>query len=105
MAIVSVKEISRRRLGLDQKFQRTYRRTFRVYTDNVREPDINIIFASANGVAIPRLFDCYWTGTSASIEEVDTGAFVTDVVPEQDEDNPFMWLVEVTYKSLTGDPA
>lgn len=105
MSILSVKEISRRRMGLDQKFQRTYRRVYRVRSDIPNEPGVNVIFASANGVAVPRLCDCYWTGTPSALEEVDTGAFVTDVTPEQDDEDPYVWLVEVTYKSVSGDPA
>jgi len=87
MAIVSVQEITGAQAALNEKFERTYTRKFRVITDSA------LVGAAAVGNAVPPVIgSSYLTAT-----ESDLGAFCNSIQPVQDSDNPRVWEVTVEY--------
>lgn len=85
MSIVSVKEIWPGREGEDTvDRQRTYPRFYEVISDDIGEKVTTVGAASG----IPRLGDAH---------PDDSFAFVVRVRAKQNDDNPYQWLVEVSY--------
>lgn len=96
MTITSVKELPGRDASFNDKFEREYTRTFLVVTDDKTTGPI----AVANNVLIPQVFTSYSLILGA---EFDDGARVTNISPRQDDDNPFIWEVVITYSTLSED--
>jgi hypothetical protein len=91
MSIVDVREtFAGREGGVNEKGERTYTRVFRVQTDSAYDGPLFVRLASG----VPRIGDVYATST-----ELDTGATVRTVDPQQDDDNPRLWIITVAYDS------
>lgn len=94
MAVIKVEEAPDgrggriRRVGL--RLVREYTRVFDAFTDYGGTGQIEVMVATG----IPRATDYYLTP-----DEYDTGAFVTDIDPQQQGDNPLHWKVTVQYSS------
>ncbi len=96
MTITSVAELPGRDASFNDKFEREYTRTFQVVTDDkATGPQ-----AVASNVLIPQVFTSYSLILGA---EFDDGSRVTNIAPRQDDDNPFVWEVVVTYSTLSED--
>jgi hypothetical protein len=97
MAVTSVKEIHPGRGGnLDERGQRSYQRRFRVVV-NDRYDDPVVV---GNAPGIPRLGNPYLTARGR-----DDGSVVKAVVPTPDDNNPYLWFVDVEYGALAMDLA
>lgn len=95
MSILSVREIwSGRQGGEAEKGERTYQRTFRVFTDDTLDGPIQVRTA----LGIPRVGDPYITAT-----EFDAGSRCQNVEGAQSDD-PNVWQVTATYSSKKEDP-
>lgn len=101
MAVVSAEETWEGRDGtesLDGRgvLVRTYKRVWRVLTDDALTGQLEVI----NAVGVPAMWAIY-----ATDEETDLGARVVERMPKQDTDDPWLWLVEVKYSSKWQDEA
>jgi hypothetical protein len=95
MAVTSVKEVGPGRGGaIDERGQRSYQRRFCVIVND--RLDDTIVVGNATG--IPRLGDPY-----VSARGQDNGSVVKTIAPAQDEDNPYLWFVDVEYGALAMD--
>ena len=94
MAVTSVKELPGRDASFNDSFEREYRRTFQVITNDRTDGPIGI----ASAILVPSLFTPYSLLVG---NEFDNGARVTRIEPRQDPDFPMMWEVTVTYSTLS----
>lgn len=94
MAVTSVKELPGRDASFNDSFEREYRRTFQVITDDRTDGPISI----GSATLVPSVFTPYSLLVG---NEFDNGARVTRVEPRQDPDQPFVWEVTVTYSTLS----
>jgi hypothetical protein len=74
----------------NRRIVRVYERTYDVFTNYDGTGQLEV----ATTLGLPRLGDFYLTPS-----ETDTGAFVNEVRPEQDGDDPYHWKVRVSYSS------
>lgn len=97
MAVIRVKETWDSRSGSeDDMGEREYVRTFRVVTDDPLTSSLSVRYATG----IPARFDPYQDADG----NIDAGSFVKEIRESQDQDNPFTWLVSVTYSSKLEQP-
>lgn len=100
MAIVWCREQWKGRSTVrDDKGTREYMRTFQVLTDSVYTSQLLVREATAFG--LPAMFAGY---ISADGSEFDTYALVSRISARQDEENGFLWNVEVQYSTQANDP-
>ena len=97
MEVTSITETwGNRSGGIGEDFERKYTRSFQAVTDDPRVGPLQVM-ADAR---LPRLYTFY-VGPNG---ELDTGAFVTSVRPQQDAENPQVWEVTVEYGTRSGVP-
>lgn len=96
MAIVSVKEIWNGRSGALSPSARRYTRVARVITDDTTMTALQV--AAAPGV--PGWFTPYIVyDANGAVQAYDFGAFVNNIIPVQDQNNPYVWIVTAEYGS------
>ena len=97
MSILSVNEVSGARSTENEKGETEYTRTFKVVTSAANIGAIAVRTATG----IPRVGDYYLTAT-----EQDTGSLCKRVEPQQEQDNPRLWIVRADYGAPSdGDEA
>lgn len=100
MSILWCAEQWRGRTGSrDDRGMREYTRHFQVMTDSIYTAQLVVREAIAFG--LPAMFDSY---TSYGGTEFDLYALVRRISSRQDEENGFLWHVEVQYSTQTDDP-
>ncbi|GAC1448274.1 MAG: hypothetical protein NVSMB9_31250 [Isosphaeraceae bacterium] len=104
MSVTAVNEILPKRGSIDNLWQRSYTRTFRVQTDSPHDGPkiVRLAVDPVTGVKIPSIGFSYTNGTNAyAATESDFGSFVQSVTPECEEAgaNPAFssWKVTVEY--------
>lgn len=93
MAVVSCDEIPGAQVQLDtDKGERNYTRLFRVVTNSRLDDGVQLL--ALVGGDLPARGDFY---TSTLSGNIDTGAWVKKIDPQQDRENPKIWEVRVEY--------
>jgi hypothetical protein len=77
------------------RFVRTYRRVFKVRTDDTRDGPITVMLYACD-VAGFLLGSAYFDPVGPTY---DAGALLLKMDPKQDQDDPFQWMLTLTYTS------
>ncbi len=89
MAITSFNEIPGRGVDGGEDMNRSYRAKYRLYSDAMTETATTV---RAYVLALVPLFTPFPT---------DSGSILVGVQADQDEENPFMWIVTLKYSALS----